>query len=563
MRTECPNPQFSRDGIVVLDGKWKFSSGYVSGATEIEVPFAPESELSGIGHKGFIPECEYRKKFVTEKPSESDRLFLHFGAVNYEARVFVNGGYVGEHRGGYTPFAFDITSFVTDGENEVCVKVRSDVRANVPTGKQSDVEQSHGCFYTRATGIWQPVWLERTPENYVRSVRFFPNVKTSSVEIELVCEGEGEANIQVLYDGKRVGGASGYVKFRKKFSVPLSEKHLWEVGEGRLYDVTIAYGGDKVNSYFGLREVRYDGMKFLLNGKSVFQRLSLDQGYYPDGVYTAPGDESMIRDIELGTRLGFNGARLHQKVFDPRFLYHCDKAGYMVWGEFPSWGVEYYDLAAFGAVAGEWTQAVERDFNHPSIVTWCPLNEAWESLIDNRKVRDVRFVDAMYALTKAIDPTRPCVDVSGGYHGHATDLYDIHDYNDSKTLRANIEAIEKRDEIITPHVYAPKEAEEGDLRYAPGVPINVSEYGGVSYGKTEGGWGYRNCDGETAFVDEYVKQTEILLSSPKISGFCYTQLYDVEQEQNGLYTYDRKPKFSEEAEKRIRECNRQKAAIED
>ena len=562
MRTECPNPQFSRDGIVVLDGKWKFSSGCVSEATEIEVPFAPESELSGIGHKGFIPECEYRKKFVTEKPNGKDRLFLHFGAVNYEARVFVNGGYVGEHRGGYTPFAFDITSFVFSGENEVCVKVRSDVRANVPTGKQSDVEQSHGCFYTRVTGIWQPVWLERTPENYVRSVRFFPDVQTSSVEIELVCEGEGEANIEVYYDGKRVGGASGYVKFRKKFTLPLSEKHLWESGEGRLYDVTIAYEGDKVNSYFGLREARYDGMKFLLNGKSVFQRLSLDQGYYPDGVYTARDDESMIRDIELGTRLGFNGARLHQKVFDPRFLYHCDKAGYMVWGEFPSWGVEYYDLAAFGAAAGEWVQAMERDFNHPSIITWCPLNETWESLIDNRKVRDVRFIDAIYALTKAIDPTRPCVDVSGGYHGHATDLYDLHDYNDSKTLRANIDAIEKRDEIITPHVYAPKEAEEDDLRYPSGVPINVSEYGGVSYGKTEGGWGYRNCDGETAFVDEYVRQTEILLSSPKISGFCYTQLYDVEQEQNGLYTYDRKSKFSEEAEKRIRECNLQKAAIE-
>lgn len=156
LRSECPNPQFSRDGIVVLNGKWKFSSRYVPEATEINVPFAPESELSGICHKGFIPECEYSRSFSASKPSEHERLFLHFGAVNYEARVYINGACVGEHRGGYTPFAFDISGFVTDGENEITVKVRNDVRANVPTGKQSEAEASHGCFYSRVTGIWQP-----------------------------------------------------------------------------------------------------------------------------------------------------------------------------------------------------------------------------------------------------------------------------------------------------------------------------------------------------------------------------------------------------------------------
>ena len=563
LRSECPNPQFSRDGIVVLNGKWKFSSRYVPEATEINVPFAPESELSGICHKGFIPECEYSRSFSVSKPSEHERLFLHFGAVNYEARVYINGACVGEHRGGYTPFAFDISGFVTDGENEITVKVRNDVRANVPTGKQSEAEASHGCFYSRVTGIWQPAWLEKTPKDYIKSIRFFPNPEASKVEAEVVCEGEGNVGIEVRYDGKLVGHADGYVCFRKKFTIGLSEKHLWELGAGRLYDVTVRYGDDKVESYFGLRDARYDGMKFLLNGKSVFQRLVLDQGYYPDGLYTARDDESMKRDIRIGMKLGFNGARLHQKVFDPRYLYHCDKAGYMVWGEFPSWGVEYYDLAAFGAVAGEWVAAMERDFNHPSIITWCPLNETWESLVDKRKIRDVRFVDAIYALTKAIDPTRPCVDVSGGYHGHETDLYDIHDYNDGETLRINTEAIDKRDEIITPHVYAPPEAEENDLRYPAGKPINVSEYGGVAYcAAKNGGWGYRSCEGENDFVDEYVRQTKKLLSTEKLSGFCYTQLYDVEQEQNGLYTYDRKPKFSEEAERRIAACNETPAAIE-
>lgn len=564
LRTECPNPQFSREGITILNGKWKFYSPSVPDASEIEVPFAPESKLSGINHTDFIVDCEYTRTFTAEKPGDGERLFIRFGAVNYEAIVFINGKRVGVHRGGYTPFGFDISGVVENGENEIRVLVHNDVTENVPTGKQSAKRESFGCFYTRVTGIWQPVWLERTPANYVKSLRFFPDIENGSVVVEVVGEGEGDAEITVTYDGKPAGKTKGYVKYRKRFEIALSEKHLWEIGNGRLYDVTVRYCGDEVKSYFGLREVRYDGLKFLLNGKSVFQRLSLDQGYYPDGLYTAPDDESMKRDVELGLRLGLNGARLHQKVFDPRFLYHCDKAGYMVWGEFPSWGVNYEDLEALGTVTGEWTEAVERDFNHPSIITWCPLNETWESLIDPRKVRDVRFVDAIYALTKALDETRPCVDVSGGFHGHKTDLYDFHDYLDPETLEKHLKALDENDELIMDKVYAPDFAEEDELRYEKGLPLNASEYGGVSYAtSSENGWGYRRCGGEQEYVDGYVKLTSMLLKAKKLSGFCYTQLYDVEQEQNGLYTYDRKSKFSEAAEKQIRECNMQKAAIEE
>lgn len=564
LRMECPNPQFSRKGITILNGKWKFYSARVPNATEIEVPFAPESALSGIGHTDFINECEYARTFTAETPKENERTFIRFGAVNYEATVLVNGKRAGVHRGGYTPFGFDISELVKDGENEVRVLVHNDVTENVPTGKQSAKRESFGCFYTRVTGIWQPVWLERTPANYVRSLKFFPDAEKGKVTVEVTGEGEGEAEIAVTYGGKPMGEAKGYVKYRKRFEIALGEKHLWEVGNGRLYDVTVRYCGDEVTSYFGLRDVRYDGMKFLLNGESVFQRLALDQGYYPDGLYTAPSDEAMIRDVELGQRLGFNGARLHQKVFDPRFLCHCDRAGYMVWGEFPSWGVDYENLEALGTVAGEWTEAVERDFNHPSIITWCPLNETWESLKDARKVRDARFIDAIYALTKALDPTRPCVDVSGGFHGHKTDLYDFHDYLDPETLAAHLKALRERDELIMDKVYAPDFAEKSDLRYEKGLPLNASEYGGVSYAtSSDNGWGYRRCGGELEFVDTYVKLTNMLLGEKKLSGFCYTQLYDVEQEQNGLYTYDRKSKFSEAAEARIRECNVAKAAIEE
>lgn len=563
LRTECPNPQFSREGITILNGKWKFYSANVPGASEIEVPFAPESKLSGVNYTDFINDCEYSRMFTAEAPGENERLFVRFGAVNYEAIVYVNGVRAGLHRGGYTPFGFDISGLVKSGENEIRVVVRNDVTENVPTGKQSAKRESFGCFYTRVTGIWQPVWLERTPANYVRSLKFFPDVEKCVVTAEVVGEGEGEAEIAVTYDGKPVGEAKGYVKYRKSFEIALGEKHLWEAGNGRLYDVKVRYCGDEVTSYFGLREVRYDGMKFMLNGVSVFQRLVLDQGYYPDGLYTAPDDASMIRDVELGLRLGFNGARLHQKVFDPRFLYHCDRAGYMVWGEFPSWGVDYENLEALGTVAGEWTETVERDFNHPSIITWCPLNETWESLKDARKVRDVRFIDSIYALTKTLDPTRPCVDVSGGYHGHDTDLYDFHDYLDPETLAKHLKALDERDELIMDKVYAPGFAEENDLRYEKGLPLNASEYGGVSYAtSSENGWGYRRCGGESEYVDCYVRLTSMLLDAKKLSGFCYTQLYDVEQEQNGLYAYDRHSKFGSDAEERIRECNLKKAAIE-
>ncbi len=563
-RGECPNPQFSREGITILNGKWKFYSPAVPEASEIEVPFVPESELSGIKHTDFIIDCEYARKFTVKKPSADERLFIRFGAVNYEATVYINDKRVGTHRGGYTPFGFDISELVSDGENEVKVVVHNDVTENVPSGKQSDVRESHGCFYTRVTGIWQPVWLETTPINYIRNIRFFPNIEKCSVTAEITAEGEGNVEIAVTYDGKPVGCASGNVKYRRSFEIALDEKHLWEIGNGRLYDVTVNYCGDKVKSYFGLREARYDGMKFLLNGKSVYQRLVLDQGYYPDGVYTAPSDESFVKDIEICQRLGFNGARLHQKVFDPRFLYHCDKMGYIVWGEFPSWGVAYENLEGLGTFAGEWTEAVERDFNHPSIITWCPLNETWESLKDPNKVRDVRFIDAIYALTKALDPTRPCVDVSGGYHGHKTDVYDFHDYLDPETLAQHLKALDERDELLVGKIYAPDFAEEDHLRYVHGMPTNVSEYGGVSYAtSTDNGWGYRQLNGEKDFVDCYVSLTTMLLRAKKLSGFCYTQLYDVEQEQNGLYTYDRKSKFSDEAEKRIKDCNLTKAAIED
>lgn len=565
-RSEYPQPQFQRDEFTVLNGQWHFSvpdlknvKGFES---TIEVPFCPESKLSGIGYTDFISEGEYRRTFTVDYLREGERLVLNFGAVDYAAHVYVNGQKVGQHRGGFTPFGFDIAPYVTIGENEITVKVYDDVTDNLPSGKQSAKRNSYGCFYTRVTGIWQTVWLERTPADYVRTVKFFPDIHNCSVRAELDVEGERDAEITVFYNGRKVGSATGKAEGKTEFNIELSEKHLWEPGYGRLYDVEIRYGDDKVKSYFGLREVRFSGMKFMVNDSSVFQRFVLDQGYYPDGLYTAPSDQAFIDDITSAIKLGYNGVRLHQKVFEPRYLYHCDRMGFMAWGEFPSWGVKYDNLSALGDFVGEWVMAVERDFNHPCIITWCPLNETWCDLEDNRKLRDVRFVDSIYEVTKNVDPTRPCVDVSGGFHGHKTDLYDFHDYKDADALQTHLDALMQRDELIMDLLYAPKNnGDEASLRYASGLPSNISEYGGVAFGDNSG-WGYHSIESEEEFVANYIKLTEKILKCPKLSGFCYTQLYDIEQEQNGLLTYDRKPKLSAASVMRIAACNLEKAAIE-
>lgn len=335
-------------------------------------------------------------------------------------------------------------------------------------------------------------------------------------------------------------------------TVPVSQLHLWEAGAGNLYDLVVEFEEDYVKSYFGMREIRLEGEKFLINGKSVFQRLVLDQGFYPDGIYTAPDEESLIKDIELSLGAGFNGARLHQKVFEPRFLYHCDRLGYLVWGEYGNWGLDYSAMDGLKHFLPEWLESVERDFNHPAIVGWCPFNETWD--YKGRK-QDDDLLSIVYKMTKAYDNTRPCIDTSGNFHV-ATDIYDLHDYEQNpekfaESYRSFAEGKELR------------ETHPGRQTPVKGVPVFISEYGGIKWdveGANEKSWGYG--DGpktEEEFISRYKGLTDSLIDNPHMFGFCYTQLYDVEQETNGLYTYCRKPKFDMDIFKKI---NERKAAIE-
>ena len=560
--TYYPNPLKRRERTVILNDGFLFSFDNRSWQ-KINVPYCPESKLSGIGYTDFIPECFYKKTFTVEKDRE--RVVLNFGAVDYMTTVFVNGKYVGVHTGGYTPFRYDVTNFVHDGENELFLHVRDDKVNNSPRGKQSYKRNSFGCFYTRTTGIWQSVWLEYTSQNHVRDFYFYPDISTPALTVDLLTSGRGAYEIEVFFDGMLAGKATGKISFRKTVNVPLSIKKLWKAGEGNLYDVKIRYEDDEVYSYFGLREVRYEGMDFLLNGEKTYQRFVLDQGYNPDGVYTSPSVEYMEADVLRSLRLGFNGARLHQKVFEPAFLYFCDKHGYMVWGEFPSWGIDFSDSRRLGQFISEWEETLRRDFNHPSVITWCPLNEIWGNWEEPEKKGDTRFCQAVYEFTKLYDKTRPCVDVSGGFHGEKADLFDFHCYESVDKIRGYLKALDEKDALDVPLLYSGDTA----VKYKAGQPVNFSECGGIGLGedvedstsevnegavRCENHWGYGKTETRAqAFLKRYAELISAIYEGKKLSGFCYTQLYDVEQEVNGFYEYNRKDKFSEEEKNMIRE----------
>jgi len=566
-RTEHPKPQFMRENWQNLNGLWAFemdngNSGTSRGLTapeaklsgNIQVPFCPESKLSGVENVDFISAVWYQRTIEITKEQLQGCVRLHFGAVDYEAFVYINGTLCGTHKGGYVSFSFDITDYLTEGENVLTVRAVDDTRNRlIPSGKQSSRYESYGCSYTRTTGIWQTVWLEFMPRTHIVKARYDTSAENSLLTVHAVLEGAGVLQAEAFYEGRPVG--SGSMRSNggdAMLCIALSEQHLWEVGCGRLYDLKLTYGDDVVNSYFGLRSLQLDGHKFRINGKSVFQRLVLDQGFYPDGIYTAPSDAELLADVERSLAMGFNGARLHEKVFEERFLYHCDRLGYIVWGEYPNWGLDHSYADSIYGMLPEWLEEIERDRNHPAIVGWCPFNETWDQ--KGRKQFD-DLLALVYRATKAADPTRPCIDTSGNFHV-ATDIYDLHDYTqDVAEFTAHYEPLGGSNEFTFRSAYNDRQQYDGKK------PFFVSEYGGIRWTENADGWGYgKGPQTEAEFLTRLEGLTDALLSNPLMFGYCYTQLTDVEQEQNGLYTYDRVPKFPAEVIHRIFS---KKAAIED
>jgi len=568
-RTEHPKPQFMREAWQCLNGEWQFeidngNSGEDKGfykndyalSQKINVPFCPQSELSGINYKDFMSSVWYKREITVTKEQLCGNVFLHIGACDYASTVYINGSRVGKHIGGYVSFKLLISDYLTEGKNTVCIHAEDNERDRlIPRGKQSELFYSHGCDYTRTTGIWQTVWLEFTPKEYIKSFKLFADEENQTLTAIVDACGKGTIKIATAFNGVDTGCCACHTNGEQKvLTVKLTKKHLWEIGKGGLYDVVLSFNDDTVKSYFGLRSISYRDKKFFLNGKSVFQRLVLDQGFYPDGIYTAPSDKELENDILRSMAMGFNGARLHQKVFEERFLYHADRLGYIVWGEYPNWGLDHTYPDSIYGILPEWLEEIERDFNHPSIVGWCPFNETWD--VDGRRQCDF-VLSTVYRATKAADFTRPCIDVSGNFHVEGcTDIYDVHDYNQ------NVDEFKSHyARLALDGTYTEQHSFIGARqKYGNKLPFFVSEYGGIRW-SDKNGWGY----GEAPTTpDEYISRlkglTDVLLDNEAIFAFCYTQLTDIEQEQNGLYTYDRKPKFSPDT---IRTILSKKAAVEE
>lgn len=565
LRGEYPRPQFVRREWMPLNGKWDFSFDEERYDKTITVPFAYQAPLSGIGEKAFHSTVWYRRSFAVPAAWQGKRVLLHFGAVDYECEVWVNGTHAARHLGGQVGFSADITDALLPGENTLRVRAEDDhALLDIPRGKQFWKENSESIFYTATTGIWQSVWLEPVAPAHMEQVRITPLYDQKAVRFEYQLAGSAAGAVleaEISFEGRPAAAAAVTANSPQgAFSVSLEETALgvWNAGEElvwtpetpRLFDVKfrLLQGGrpvDEAASYFGMRKVSVENGRFLLNNRPYYQRLLLDQGYWPGGLLTAPSDEAFITDIKLAKAMGFNGVRKHQKVEDPRFLYHADRMGLLVWGEIGS-GYTYSNRLA-GRLMEEWVQAVQRDYNHPCIVAWTPLNESWGVQEIAHSPCQQQFCRAMAAMTKALDATRPVSDNDGWEHV-CGDLLTIHDY-------------EAREEVLAARYASAAAALASQPAARPlyvpgsgcgGEPILVSEFGGISFAKCgEEGWGYSSAQNEEDFLRRYEAVVRPLLASPCVQGFCYTQLTDVEQEINGLLTYDRQPKAALEKIRRI------------
>ena len=559
-RHEHPRPQFQRDAWVNLNGTWTFAfdfgrSGTAAGwqrsegfGGEIAVPFCPESTLSGVGHTDFIEAMWYHRTIDIPADWAGKDVLLHFGAVDYESEVFIDGRPAGRHFGGTVSFCHDITAFVRPGgSHHLVVRVADDVRrGRQPRGKQCPELHSRGCLYTRTTGLWQTVWLEAVAPGGLADVQIVPDLDGGRFVLGPAFRAPlpGSAFRATLRDdGDIVARDTAPAAQGGALVLPIPDPRPWAPDDPHLYDLTLEVLGadgkaiDSLASYAGLRKVHCEGNRILLNNQPVYLRLVLDQGFYPDGIWTAPSDDALRRDIELSMAAGFNGARLHQKVFEERFHYWADRLGYLTWGESSSWGADPNDVVCARSFLAEWREIVRRDRNHPSIIAWTPFNETGHVADPAQHART--HIDA-YEICKALDPTRPVNDTSGYVHAR-TDLWTVHNYSqDPAKLR----------ETLTPadgEVWRNKPDHE--TAYA-GQPYLIDEYGGIKWNPAAEGqsreksWGYG--DAPTS-LDQFYQRlealTEVVLGFDHICGYCYTQLTDVEQEQNGIYYYDRGEKF--------------------
>ncbi len=579
-----PTPQMARTQWLDLCGEWGFAFDDANTGMDqhwecredvfdqkINVPYPPEARAGLIDGAGMHPVAWYRNSFRVQPPTDGQRLLLHFGAVDYSARVWVNGQMVGTHRGGNTPFTFDITHVLQPGAAQVVVVRAEDQPQDLcqPRGKQDWLDQPHAIWYRRTTGIWQPVWAEWVNETRVEQVRWTPDTARGRVGVEISLNRAPLAplavQVRLSLRGEVLAEDTYRITERQvereiQLSAGRAVMHvhqmLWAPEHPNLIDaeVTLLDGArtlDEVVSYFGLRSVGLDSGRFLLNGGPYYLRMVLEQGYWPETCLAAPSAEAIRREVQWIKDLGFNGARIHQKVEDPRFLYWCDRLGVAVWGEMAN--AFLFSPEAASRLMQEWTEVLERDYNHPCIVTWVPLNESWGTHDLAGDPRQRAFLRALIAMTRAYDATRPVIDNDGWEHVE-TDILSLHDYQvcGEKIIEryGTREALARTLALGRP---IGKRFTMPEYELQDDTVVMLTEFGGISYKPDAGApwFGYGTVSSEEEYLSKLDELIKAVLACPTISGICYTQLTDTEQETNGLLTADRKPKFAVETLRKI------------
>jgi len=582
---DYPRPQFVRNNWENLNGTWDFAfddqnvgekeKWYENFAKDmrIQVPFTYETKLSGIQEESRHDNIWYHRVVnVDAERLEKDQYIIHFEGSDFITKLWVNGSYVGSHKGGYARFSFDITAFVRDGANELTVKVEDSFDMQQPRGKQRWVEESFGCWYIQTTGIWKTVWTEYVPKISLDYVKMTPDMERLCMDLEVDIKApescfDGNLMLETVisFQGELVNRTfTALTSYHVKASIDMHTQKpqrfqwwdvkIWSPRTPNLYDVEfrLVRGHnviDEVGSYFAMREIRIDGTNILLNGRQLYQRLILDQGYWKDSHLTPPSEEALIDDIDKVIAMGFNGVRKHQKIEDERFLYWCDVKGVLLWSESPAF-YQYTDYAGF-EFATEWMEILKQNYNHPCIITWTPFNESWGMWRISTNREQQHFTEAVYHITKCFDPMRPVI-VNDGWEHTISDIITLHDYEASGE-RFTKRYTEHKDDILNSTFYANNSDAVLAQGYAyRGQPVIISEYGGIAFSGDGTGWGYGEMmSSEEEFIKRYDAITTAVKALPYSCGFCYTQVSDIQQEINGLLDGDHNYKMNPETIKEI------------
>lgn len=582
---DYPRPQFVRKEWGNLNGQWNFKfDDYDIGEIEkyyinfpeeniILVPYTYETKMSGIENEEIHNVVWYNKKVnISRDNILNKRTILHFEGSDYITKVWINGNYIGSNKGGYARFSFDIKDYVQEGENDITVRVEDSLSKEQPRGKQRYRKESWNCWYIQTTGIWKTVWIEYVSKNYIKHIKNTPDLynKTLNLEIETnITESEFEKQkyyieAEISFKDKIINKQKEEINEKsQKVKISINgedrehELQLWSPNNPNLYDVIYRLYCendliDEVYSYFGIKEISIKDNKIFLNGEELYLKLILDQGYWKDSHLTPPDEDALITDIDSTIELGFNGVRKHQKIEDERFLYWCDKKGLLVWSEMANF-YEFTDVS-IDNFTKEWLKIVKQNYNHPSIMTWVPINESWGLPNISEDKKQQSFANSIYYLTKSIDDTRPVI-CNDGWEHTISDIITMHDYTQDGDYFLS-HYIDDKDKIIgnKENNYHKKKIFAQGYKYR-GQPIILSEYGGIAI-NSEKGWGYgKQVKDENELVERFSKLTQAIKNIPYMCGYCYTQLTDVQQEINGLMDEDRNYKVNPEV---IRKVNNMK-----